>query len=91
MDSDFIVRHQAGEEHAGIVYYKQHSRTIGEIVHYLELIAHCMAPHKMHRQFEFVARLTMRVLTINRQAARPWGSYVENDPRGSMIRLTYGN
>ena len=41
-DDDFLRHHHAGVEHAGIVYSKQGSRTIGAIVRYLKLMHDCL-------------------------------------------------
>jgi hypothetical protein len=37
-DSDFLAFHQAGEQHCGLIFSHQQSRSIGDIVRYLALI-----------------------------------------------------
>lgn len=37
-DSDFIILHDNGIEHYGIAYCHQQNRTVGQILHSLELI-----------------------------------------------------
>jgi predicted nuclease of predicted toxin-antitoxin system len=38
-DQDFLRQHQAGSEHAGIVYSRQGARSIGEIVRFLRFMS----------------------------------------------------
>lgn len=52
-DDDFLRIAQAGIEHGGIVYAKQGSRTLGEIVRYLELMSACLEPGDMRGQVEY--------------------------------------
>lgn len=52
-DDDFLRHHEAGVPHAGIVYSKQGSRSIGEIVHYLKLMNDCLAPDDMIGKVEY--------------------------------------
>jgi predicted nuclease of predicted toxin-antitoxin system len=53
-DSDFLVLHQRQQEHAGIVYCPQGTRTIGQIVAHLLLIHQVLQPSDMVNQVEFV-------------------------------------
>ena len=43
-DDDFLRHHHAGVSHAGIVYSKQGTRSIGEMVRYLRLMHDCVWP-----------------------------------------------
>jgi uncharacterized protein with PIN domain len=52
-DQDFLRHHQAGIEHAGIIYAEQGAHTIGEIVRFLHLLSDCLEPHEMRGQIEF--------------------------------------
>lgn len=52
-DQDFLRRHQAGDEHAGIVYSQQGDHPIGDIVRFLQLLSDCLEPQDMHGQLEF--------------------------------------
>ncbi len=52
-DQDFLRRHQAGDEHAGIVYSRQGLHSIGEIVRYLHFLSDCLEPQDMRGQLEF--------------------------------------
>jgi predicted nuclease of predicted toxin-antitoxin system len=53
-DSDYIILHDQGVEHRGIVYCHQQSRSVGQIVHYLELIWELLEPQEMNNRVEFV-------------------------------------
>lgn len=46
-DQDFLRRHQAGDDHAGIVYSQQGQRSIGEIVRFLHFFSDCLEPQDM--------------------------------------------
>lgn len=46
-DADFLRFHQAGVEHAGIVYCRRGSRSIGEIVRGLLLIWELLEPEEV--------------------------------------------
>jgi predicted nuclease of predicted toxin-antitoxin system len=52
-DHDFLRHHHAGVTHAGIVYSKQGSRSIGEIVRYLKLMHDCLDEADMAGQLEY--------------------------------------
>ena len=52
-DDDFLRHHHAGVPHAGIVYSKQGSRTIGEIVRHLKLMHDCLDDADMAGQVEY--------------------------------------
>ena len=52
-DDDFLRHHHAGVIHTGIVYSKQGSRSIGEIVRYLKLIHDCLDEADMAGQLEY--------------------------------------
>ena len=53
-DQDFLRHHQAGDEHAGIVYSKQGAHTVGEIVRFLHLLSDCLEPDEIRSQLEFI-------------------------------------
>jgi len=52
-DDDFLRHHHAGVPHAGIVYSKQGSRSIGEIVRYLKLMNDCLDTEDMIGEVEY--------------------------------------
>ena len=52
-DQDFLRHHQAGSEHAGIVYSRQGARSIGEIVRFLHFMSDCLEPEDMRGKLEF--------------------------------------
>jgi len=53
-DQDFLRRHTAGDEHAGIVYSQQGARSIGEIVRYLHFLSDCLDAEDMRGQLELL-------------------------------------
>ena len=53
-DDDFLQLHQARITHAGIVYTRQGSRSIGEIIRNLILIWECLDPDYMMGRVEFI-------------------------------------
>lgn len=53
-DADFLRLHQAGEDHAGIAYCQQGSRSIGEILRGLILIWELLEPEDIRGQVEFI-------------------------------------
>ncbi len=53
-DADFLRHHQAGIPHAGIIYSKQGTRSIGEIVRYLKLINDCLDMDDMVGEVEYI-------------------------------------
>ena len=55
-DTDFLALHDRGASHAGIVFWKQGSFTIGEVVDFLALIAGIYDPSDMTDRVEFVFR-----------------------------------
>ena len=52
-DDDFLRHHRAGVSHAGIVYSKQGSRSIGDITRYLKLMHDCLDTEDMAGQLEY--------------------------------------
>ena len=52
-DQDFLRHHQAGSEHAGIVYSRQGARSIGEIVRFLHFMSDCLEPEDVRGKVEF--------------------------------------
>jgi predicted nuclease of predicted toxin-antitoxin system len=53
-DADFLVLHQSGAEHAGIVYCPVGKRSVGEIVRYLSLIHDCLTVEDIKGRVEFL-------------------------------------
>jgi hypothetical protein len=53
-DTDFIAPHAAGIGHAGIVYYHQTSRTIGQMIEFLLLLDASMIQEEMRNRLEFM-------------------------------------
>ena len=53
-DDDFLKLHSANVPHAGIIYCRKDSRSIGEIIQALYLIWECVEPEDMVQQVEFV-------------------------------------
>jgi hypothetical protein len=51
---DFLRLGASGVEHAGMVYNQQGTRTIGQIIEFLELIDVCMTQEEMFGHIEFV-------------------------------------
>src|SRR5947209_1349967 len=51
-DEDFLVLGTSGISHAGIVYCKQGSRSIGQIIDHLELIHVCLTEAEMRDHVE---------------------------------------
>lgn len=52
-DEDFLRIHSSGDEHPGIVYSKQGTRSIGEIIRFLQLMNDCLKPEEMHGRLEY--------------------------------------
>jgi hypothetical protein len=46
-DDDFLRIHHAGNLHPGIVYSKQGTRSVGEIIRFLQLMNDCLQPEDM--------------------------------------------
>ena len=53
-DADFLRLHAAGTPHAGIVYCHRLSRTVGEIVRGLLLVAACLDAEEFRNHVEFL-------------------------------------
>jgi predicted nuclease of predicted toxin-antitoxin system len=53
-DDDFLVLAHLGLEHPGIVYCKQNTRSIGEIIAGLELVWELCEPDEMQNRVEFL-------------------------------------
>ena len=53
-DDDFLRLHQASVAHAGIVYCRQNTRSIGEILRGLILIWELLEPEEMFGNVEFL-------------------------------------
>jgi uncharacterized protein with PIN domain len=53
-DNDLLAMHHQGTSHAGIVFWKQGSRSIGEVVDFLALIAAVYSSEEMANRVEFV-------------------------------------
>lgn len=52
-DADFLRIRSPGENHPGIVYSKQGTRSIGEIIRFLQLMSDCLEPQKMRGRIEY--------------------------------------
>lgn len=52
-DDDFLRHHHHGIPHAGIVYSKQGSRSVGEIIRFLKLVHDCLDESDMHGEVEY--------------------------------------
>jgi predicted nuclease of predicted toxin-antitoxin system len=52
-DDDFLRIHRASEEHPGIVYSKHGTRSIGEVIRFLQLMNDCLEANDMRRKVEF--------------------------------------
>lgn len=52
-DAGFIARHTAGEPHPGIVFYQSQTRTIGEMIAFLALMAEVLSPEDMANRLEY--------------------------------------
>jgi predicted nuclease of predicted toxin-antitoxin system len=53
-DDDFLVLAAAGTIHAGIVYCHQNTRSIGQIIHALELLWQVYEADEMKNRIEFI-------------------------------------
>lgn len=53
-DDDFLRLHEQGIDHAGIVYCRQQSRSIGDMIRGLELIWEVLEPEEMRGKVEFL-------------------------------------
>lgn len=52
-DAGFVVRHNAGEAHHGIVFYRSQSRSIGEVIALLALMVEVLLPEEMINRLEY--------------------------------------
>jgi predicted nuclease of predicted toxin-antitoxin system len=52
-DEDYLVLHEQGIDHAGIVSCRQGSRTLGEAIRFLVLLHACMTADEMDRSLEY--------------------------------------
>jgi predicted nuclease of predicted toxin-antitoxin system len=52
-DDDFLRVHRSGESHPGIVYSKQGTRSIGEVVRFLQLMNDCLGTEDMWCRLEY--------------------------------------
>lgn len=53
-DSDFLNFHDEGRPHWGITYCHQQSRTVGQLIHALELIWEVLDPSEMQNRVEYL-------------------------------------
>ena len=53
-DADFLRLHGAGKAHAGIAYFAQGSRTLGEVIAHLTLMHDCLAAEDMRGKVEYL-------------------------------------
>lgn len=53
-DDDFLRLHDQGVDHPGIVYCRQQSRSVGEMIRGLELIWEVLEPEEMRGKVEFL-------------------------------------
>ena len=53
-DSDFLNFHDQGRPHWGIAYCHQLSRTIGQLIHIVELIWEVLEPTDMQNRVEYL-------------------------------------
>jgi hypothetical protein len=52
-DEDYLILHDQGVAHAGIVFCHQGSRSIGEIIRFLVLVHACLTADEMLGKVEF--------------------------------------
>jgi predicted nuclease of predicted toxin-antitoxin system len=52
-DDDFLKLAASGASHCGVIYNKQGSKTIGQIIEFLEMIDACMSEAEMRQHVEF--------------------------------------
>jgi predicted nuclease of predicted toxin-antitoxin system len=52
-DDDFLRIHQSGTAHPGIVFSKHGTRTIGEVIRFLQLMNDCLEPENMWCRIEY--------------------------------------
>ncbi len=53
-DSDFLNLHSQGVPHAGIAYYHQQRRSVGELLRSLELLWELLEPSEMADRIEWI-------------------------------------
>ena len=53
-DDDFLRIHSLMPDHGGFVYAKQGTRSLGEIIRYLELMSQVLEPGDMKGQVEYL-------------------------------------
>lgn len=53
-DQDFLVLAAKGRPHLGIGYCHQHTRTVGELIKALSLLAFCVEPAEIKDRIEFL-------------------------------------
>jgi predicted nuclease of predicted toxin-antitoxin system len=53
-DTDFLVLHAGGAEHAGIAFCAKNTRSVGEIIRQLCLIHDLLTPEEMLHRIEFL-------------------------------------
>ncbi len=53
-DPDFLQLHDCGVQHAGIAFYHQRDRSVGDLIHGLELIWEILEPEEMRGRVEFL-------------------------------------
>jgi predicted nuclease of predicted toxin-antitoxin system len=53
-DPDFLRLNDLGAEHAGIAFYRQQERSIGDLIRGLELIWEILEPEEMRGRVEFL-------------------------------------
>lgn len=51
-DPDFVVLHNDGAKHAGIVWCHLQSYSLGEMIEILEIVHHCSSPEEMDNHLE---------------------------------------
>jgi predicted nuclease of predicted toxin-antitoxin system len=53
-DQDFLRLHRTGVRHAGIVFTRHGTRSIGEIIAHLELMHQCLEPTDVRGEVEYL-------------------------------------
>jgi predicted nuclease of predicted toxin-antitoxin system len=52
-DDDFLRIHRSGKDHPGIVFSKQGTRSIGEVIRFLQLMNDCLEAKEMRRRVQY--------------------------------------
>ena len=52
-DEDFLRIHSSGQDHPGIIYAKQGTRSTGEIIRFLKLVNDCLDSEDMRGRVEY--------------------------------------